>query len=155
MHISKILLPRYFRYIGIALTLAGTVFSIIRFGYEIKPNFLETKVFVIYAAYLQTSEFRVITNNISEEICGITLILGLFFLAFSRFKAETDELMILRTKAFFYSFYTLTSFLLFCLLFIYGWGFLIVMTANIFLYLLVYNIWFYILFFRRSRPGTS
>ncbi len=67
---SKILLPRYFRYIGIFLTMAGIVMSVIRFGYGIKPDFLEVKVFVVYAAYLQTSEFRFITNNISEEICG-------------------------------------------------------------------------------------
>jgi hypothetical protein len=148
---SRILLPRYFRYIGLTLTLAGIVFSVIRFGYGIKPDFLEVKVFVVYAAYLQSSEFRVITNNISEEICGITLLLGLFFLAFSRFKTETDEIWGLRTKSFIYSLYTLTALLLFCLMFIYGWGFLMVMTANLFLYLLVYNIWFYILFFMASR----
>ena len=148
---SRILLPRYFRYIGLTLTLAGIVFSVIRFGYGIKPDFLEVKVFVVYAAYLQSSEFRMITNNISEEICGITLLLGLFFLAFSRFKTETEEIWGLRTKSFMYSLYTLTALLLFCLMFIYGWGFLMVMTANLFLYLLVYNIWFYILFFRASR----
>ena len=148
---SRILLPRYFRYIGLTLTLAGIVLSVIRFGYGIKPDFLEVKVFVVYAAYLQSSEFRMITNNISEEICGITLLLGLFFLAFSRFKTETEEIWGLRTKSFMYSLYTLTALLLFCLMFIYGWGFLMVMTANLFLYLLVYNIWFYILFFRASR----
>jgi hypothetical protein len=43
-----------------------------------------------------------------------------------------------------------TALLLFCIIFIYGWGFLMIMTANLFLYLLVYNIWFYILIFRAS-----
>ncbi|MCX6241931.1 MAG: hypothetical protein NTX43_09025 [Bacteroidetes bacterium] len=152
---SKILLPRYFRYIGIFLTMAGIVMSVIRFGYGIKPDFLEVKVFVVYAAYLQTSEFRFITNNISEEICGITLLLGLSFLAFSRFKTETEELWVLRTKAFMYSFYSLTILMIFCLVFIYGWGFLIVMTANIILYLLIYNIWFYLFFFRASREVSD
>ena len=151
MDISKKLLPSYFRYIGLVLTLAGIVFSVIRFGYGVKPDFLEAKVFVVYAAYLQTSEFRVITNNISEEICGVTLILGLFFLAFAKFKTESAELWEIRTKAFIYSFYTLSALLLFCLIFIYGWGFLMVMTANLFMYLLVYDIWFYILFFKKSR----
>jgi len=33
-------------------------------------------------------------------------------------------------------------------MFIYGWGYLMVMAANLFLYLLVYNIWFYTLLFR-------
>jgi len=155
MNNSKILLPGYFRYIGIFLTLAGIVMSVIRFGYGIKPEFLECKVFVVYAAYLQTSEFRVITNNISEEICGITLILGLFFLAFSRFKIETEEIWAIRTKSFIYSLYSLTALLVFCLIFIYGWGFLMVMTANLFLYLLIYNIWFYILFFMCSRKANE
>jgi len=152
---SKILLPRFFRYIGIILTLAGIVFTVIRFGYGIKPEFLELKVFVVYAAYLQTSEFRFITNNISEEICGITLLLGLFFLAFSRFRNETVNIWGLRIKSFIYSFYTVTALLLFCLIFIYGWGFLMVMTANLFLYLLVYNIWFYILLLQDSRKGDQ
>ena len=147
---SKILLPRWFRYPGIVLTLAGIIMTVIRFGYGLKPEFLEVKVFVVYAAYLQTSEFRTITNNISEEICGITLILGLFFLAFARFRNESDKIWDLRTKAFIYSLYTVTALLVFCLMFIYGWGFLMVMTANLFLYLLVYNIWFYTLIFRSS-----
>jgi len=155
MNNSKILFPQYFRYIGIFLTLAGIVFSVIRFGYGIKPDFLEVKVFVVYASYLQSSEFRFITNNISEEICGITLLLGLVFLGFSRFKDETDKIWHLRTRAFIYSFYTLTIVLLFCLIFIYGWGFLMVMTANIFLYLLIYNIWFYILFFRAANRAEE
>jgi len=133
------------------LTLAGLVFTVIRFGYGIKPNFLELKVFVVYAAYLQTSELRFITNNISEELCGITLILGLFFLAFSRFKNETEGIWALRTKSFIYSLYTHTAILLFCMLFIFGWGFLMVMTANLILYLLLYTLWFYILFFRAAR----
>lgn len=148
------LLPRYFRYIGIILTIAGIVMSVIRFGFGIKPDFLEARVFVVYAAYLQTSEFRVITNNISEEICGVTLLLGLFFLAFSRFKTETEEIWGLRTKAFIYSLYAHTALLLFCLVFIYGWGFLIVMTANLFLYLMIYNTWFYILLLKKSAMGT-
>ncbi|MCX6282225.1 MAG: hypothetical protein NTU51_09720 [Bacteroidetes bacterium] len=151
---SKLLLPRFFRYIGIVFTLAGIVFTIIRFGYGIKPDFLETRVFVVYAAYLQTSEFRFITNNISEEICGITLLLGLFFLAFSRFRNETEAIWALRTKSFIYSLYTHSAMLLFCLIFIYGWGFLILMTANLFLFLSIYTIWFYILFFR-SRYGAN
>lgn len=151
MEMSKLLLPRYFRYIGLFLTIAGIAMSVVRFGYGIKPDFLEAKVFVVYAAYLQTSEFRFITNNISEEICGLTLMAGLFLLAFSRFRVETEEIWKLRTKAFVYSFYTLTALLLFCLLFIYGWGFLMVMTANLFFYLFLYNIWFYILSFRSRR----
>ena len=77
------LLPRFFRFIGIFLTLAGIVLTILRFWAGIKPDFLEMKVFVIYSAYLETHEFSLITNNISEEICGIVLLLGLFFLAFS------------------------------------------------------------------------
>ncbi|MEI7490721.1 MAG: hypothetical protein WCK92_04920 [Bacteroidota bacterium] len=149
---SKILLPRYFRYIGIILTIAGLVFTVIRFGYGIKPEFLEAKVFVVYASYLQTSEFRVITNNISEEICGTTLLLGLFFLAFSRFKNETEKIWALRTRSFVYSMYAHSAILLFCLLFIYGWGFLMVMTANLFFFLMLYNVWFYILLYRASRP---
>ena len=151
MEMSKLLLPRYFRYVGLFLAIAGIAMSVVRFGYGIKPDFLEVKVFVVYAAYLQTSEFRFITNNISEEICGLTLLSGLFLLAFSKFRVETEEIWKLRTKAFVYSFYTLTALLLFCLLFIYGWGFLMVMTANLFFYLFLYNIWFYILYFRSRR----
>ena len=153
MEMSKLLLPRYFRYIGLFLTIAGIAMSVVRFGYGIKPDFLEAKVFVVYAAYLQTSEFRFITNNISEEICGLTLLSGLFLLAFSKCRHETEEIWKLRTKAFVYSFYTLTALLLFCLLFIYGWGFLMVMTANLFFYLFLYNTWFYILYFR--SPGKE
>lgn len=147
------LLPRCFRIVGIILTIAGLIMTILRFWVGIKPNFLEMKVFVIYSAYLETHEFALITNNISEEICGVVLLLGLFFLAFSKMKTESEEIWKIRTRAFIYSFYTNTAFLIFCFIFIYGWGFLMVMTLNLVLFLILYNIFFYSLFIRSA--GTD
>lgn len=142
------LFPRFFRFIGIFLTFVGIIFTILRFWVGIKPDFLEMKVFVIYSSYLETHEFALITNNISEEICGIVLLLGLFFLAFSKMRAESEEIWSMRTRAFVYSFYTNTIFLILAFIFIYGWGFLMVMTLNLVLFLLLYNIFFYSLFLR-------
>ena len=142
------LLPRFFRFIGIILTFAGIVMTILRFWVGIKPDFLEMKVFVLYSAYLETHEFALITNNISEEICGIVLLLGLFFMAFSKMRTESDEIWNIRTRALIWSFYTNTIFLIFCFILIYGWGFLMVMTLNLVLYLVLYNIFFYFLFLR-------
>ena len=150
MENKKFLLPRFFRHVGLVLSVLAAVMSVVRFGAGYKPEWLEVKVFVVYAAYLQTSEFRFITNNISEEICGITMLLGLFFLAFSRFREESAETWAIRTRAFVYAFYTLTAILLFCMMFIYGWGFLMVMTVNLVLYLLLYVVFLYWLLFRRK-----
>ena len=111
------LLPRFFRFIGIILTFAGIVMTI--------------------------HEFALMTNNISEEICGIVLLLGLFFMAFSKMRTESDEVWNIRTRALIWSFYTNTIFLIFCFILIYGWGFLMVMTLNLVLYLVLYNIFFY------------
>jgi hypothetical protein len=122
--------------------------TILRFWVGIKPDFLEMKVFVLYSAYLETHEFALITNNISEEICGIVLLLGLFFMAFSKMRTESDEVWNIRTRALIWSFYTNTIFLIFCFILIYGWGFLMVMTLNLVLYLVLYNIFFYFLFLR-------
>ena len=146
----RLLLPGYFRIIGIVLALAGTVMTVIRFIAGIIPGFLETRVFAVYSSYLETHEFSVITNNISEEICGVTLLLGLFFTAFAKLKNESEIIWKLRSRAFFYTFYINTFFLIFCVLFIYGWGFLLVMTLNLILYLLLYNICFYVLVARNT-----
>lgn len=148
MENSRILLPRYFRFIGLVLFIASSVMNLVRFGYGYKPEWLETKVFVVYAAYLQTSGFRFITNNISEEICGITMILSLLFLGFSKFRNESAETWKIRTRALVLSVYTTMGILIFCLMFIYGWGFLMVMTANLALPFLVYVIFLYLLYYR-------
>ncbi|MDP2424136.1 MAG: hypothetical protein U1C46_01245 [Bacteroidales bacterium] len=155
--ISKYLFPHYFKFIGLVLALAGAIFSYIRFGLGIKPDFLDTKVFAIHAVYFKTSYFTHISNNISEEIAGVFLLAGLFFIAFSKEKTESPHYWLLRLKALLIAVYLNTAIVFLAFIFIYGMSFAAVMVINLFGLLVFYNIAYFVLLYlnkRNSLPAS-
>jgi hypothetical protein len=139
---KKYLLPNYFQTAGLVLTVAGIVMTYLRFGTGIKPGFLDVRVFAFYSSYFDTKYFRFIDNNISEEICGITLLAGLFFIAFSSEKREQDHFWIYRLKSFILSAYCSALFLLISFLFVFGLAFINMLSLYIILPLFLYSVIF-------------
>lgn len=148
---EKILLNTKFRIVGMVITVTGVLFSYLHFGRGIKPDFLETKVFAIYSSYFDTKYFQVIPNNISEELCGILLLTGLFLIAFAREKKEEPHFNDLRFKALILTFYSSAAILFFSFIFIFGLGFMKVVILNIYIPLVLYILLFrYQLFLDRK-----
>jgi hypothetical protein len=151
--LKKLLLPFYCKVTGYILTFAGIVFSYLRFGLGIKPAFLEMKVFAIYSSIFETRYFSLVYNNISEEICSILLLAGLFLLTFSREKNEREEFWSIRCKSMFLAVYIDAVLLMISFLFIFGLGFLAIMTMHLFSLLLIYNIIYLISLYRFCRSS--
>lgn len=143
--LKRYFLPNIFQVVGYIIAITGFILTFLRFSLGIKPGFLNVKVFAIYSTYFDTKYLRFIDNNISEEICGITVLAGLFLVVFSREKKEMDHYWVLRLKAFIISTYLSVFFLLLSFLFIYGIAFMSMLSLNIILPLLLY-----ILIFRYS-----
>lgn len=133
-----ILLPNKFRIVGVILVLMGLVLSYIRFSIGIKPEVLNQKVFAIYTSIISTDYFIITRNNIFEEICGITILVGLFILAFSKEKNESEKVQEIRLYSLLYAIYGSLIFALLAFLFIYGLGFIYFSIFNIYLVLLLF-----------------
>ena len=148
------LLPNKFRFIGIFSVLVGIVLSVIRFLYEVKPEYLNQKVFAVYSSFLEKSYFTVTTNNIFEEICGITILLGLFMIVFSKEKNENDKIQEIRFYSIMYSVYANFFIVLFSLIFIYGLGFIYFLVLNMYLVLIMFIVIFRYLLYQKSQKLT-
>lgn len=145
-------MPHFFQVAGLVLTIAGLIMTYLRFGAGYKPGFLDVKVFAIWSTYFDTKYLQVINNNIGEEVCGITTLLGVFLLAFSREKYEQDHYWIYRLKAFILAAYCSVIYLLFSFFFIYGLAFFNMLTLYIILPLVFYTLFFrYFLIKERYR----
>jgi len=151
-----LLLPGGFRLAGFLLIIAGTILGVIRFRLGLKPQFFDMKPFAIYSNYIEPKIMQFIGNNMSEEFVGAFLLCGLFMVAFSRDKIETEEKAQTRNNAFYYSAYMLLFTLLLLLFFTYGFGFVyatFIFTALPFLYFIVIyrSILFYQKYAKRQK----
>ncbi|AFH49449.1 Hypothetical protein IALB_1742 [Ignavibacterium album JCM 16511] len=147
----KIFLPHKFKFVGLILFLLGIVSAYLRFSLGIKPTFLTIPVFSVYSSFLETKTFQFITNNISEEIVTLLLLIGLLLLNFSKEKTEIELTDKLRLKALISSIFVNTLLMIFCTLFIFGFAFVNVLMINLFSQLLLYQIIFRFLIFRNRN----
>lgn len=138
----RFLLPHKFMFVGLLLVGLGIFSACIRFYLGIKPSFLTIPVFTIYSSFIDTKTFQIITNNISEEIVILFLLIGLLLITFSKEKFENDIINEYRFKAFFYSVLVNSILLLLSTVFIYGFAFVGILSVNIFSQLFIYQIFF-------------
>jgi hypothetical protein len=150
---GKLLLPNSFKIPGLLLALAGVIAGFLRFVEGIKPDFLDVKVFAIYSMYFDTKYFKVIGNNISEEIAGLLLLTGLFFFSFACEKTENAYVWSLRIRAIIWSIYLNSLFLFLSFLFVYGLGFVFILVVNIFSLLIFYNLFFHWYLLRKPKAS--
>lgn len=154
---KDLLLPVVFRTIGSILLIPGIILYIIRFPLGKSVKYLNIKVFAIYSQYLDSNYFVWLEHNITQELCGIFLLTGLMFIAFSREKKESGFTRAFRIRSFILSFYFNCTFLIAALLFTYGIAFLEMIMFNMISGLLFYIIVFryYCIKYRRFIISTS
>jgi len=145
------MLPHRFRSVGFVLIGFGLILGFLRFNIGFKPEFLHQRVFAFFSLYLEPFYFKIIENQLLEEIAGLLLLFGLFFIAFSKEKEEDIRINYLRLKSFFISTYLDFLFLVASMFFTYGLGFIYMMIIHSFLFLVVYNISFRVLLFRAGK----
>ena len=155
---GSLLLPDFFRFPGYILVVAGSVFGMMRFWFDIKPKFLTMRVYAVYSEYLGEKYMHFIRDNMSEELVGVLLVLGIWLVALSRDRNETDEKTVARNRAFYISAYVQMIFLLFSLLFTFGIAFIYMLMIYMILPPAVYYITFRILAGNNRRgavPGNE
>lgn len=138
----KLFLPNKFRIYGWTILLFGILLGITRFYFGIKLEFLNIKVFAVYSKYFETNYFKVIENHVSEELTALLLLVGLFFITFTKEKIENDFVTPLRYKSLILTFYINTALVVLSFLFVYGFGFINVLVINVFSPFIIYIILF-------------
>ena len=89
-----------------------------------------------------------------EEIGGVLLITGLFFIAFSKEKVEPEILNQLRLRTFYISSYFNLIYILISILFFYGFGFVGALTFFAVGWLVIYILVFRYLVYRLGRTDV-
>lgn len=131
--------------------MSGILAAFLLYVMDLKPAFLNIKVFAVFSYYFDKKYFSVIKNDISEEIIIILILFGLLLVSFSKLRNETDVSVLLRIKAIFLSVYINTLFLLLSAVFIYGLGFMAITVVNCFSLLLINVIIFRILLLKQKN----
>ena len=149
--VIRFLLPHKIKFVGIVLFLLGLVAAYLRFYAGLKPSYLTVPVFAVYSSFLETKTFQVITNNVSEEITALLLLLGLFAINFSKEVIENEKVDSLRLFSFASSVLLNTMILIFCVLFIFGFAFVNVLMFNMFSQLMIYQIIFRIHYIKNKK----
>jgi hypothetical protein len=159
MKIRSYLLPSGLKLPGIVLVIAGVLLLVARYQFNYKPEFLNMKIFAVYTYVIKSQSFTMITNQMAEEIGGIFLLCGMFFIAFSREKAESELIDAIRLRAFLLTAYFNLFYIIFSALFFFGFGFVgaIVLFAAAWLafYLLIFRYMLYKLKKEQSNPKLS
>lgn len=150
-----LLLPRKFRVVGYILTTLGIFLGILRFYFGIKLKIFDINVFAVYSKYFETNYFKIISNHFSEELTALLLLIGLFFVAFTKEKFENIQLNQIRLKSLIITFYINTGFLIFSFLFIYGFVFINILVINLFSPFIIYIIVFKIISVRSRRISIN
>lgn len=151
MNLSKFLLPGGLRPLGFIFVSIGILLFILKYKFNVKPDFLDLKVFAIYSFYIEAKTFTMIKHQMIADFAGIFLLAGLFLISFTKEKNESDVLNSLRLKAFFLTSYVNFVYILLSILFFFGFGFVGALTLFSVVWLASYLIIFRFMLYRSKR----
>ena len=126
------LFPRKLKVLGYVFIFIGLILGIIRFYFGIKPDFLYGNMFAFISLYIEPIYFKIIRNQLLEEIAGVFVLIGLLLSAFTKEKIEDADISNIRLKAFFVSTYLASLYLLASLIFSFGIAFIYMMIINLY-----------------------
>jgi L-asparagine transporter-like permease len=144
---SHYLFPYRFKKLGWIIFIPVALFGLTYLIFDI-PLEIKTKVLAIFSysiSLLSDSSdgfFKIIMNDITDEIISVLLIISLLFIDFSKEKQEDEFIAQLRLKALVWATYVNYGILLFAILFVYSIPFFWVLVFNIFTILIFFLISF-------------
>lgn len=139
------LFPSKFKRIGWFTLIPSAIIGLLTLIYNYEPSFLDFNVPAIFVDELfsvNKKTFRMVTNNILNEILGVLIIISTFLVAFSKEKSEDEYISKIRFESLAWAVYFNYAILILTLLFIYDFAFLWVMVFNMFTVLLFFIVRF-------------
>lgn len=143
------LLPHGLKKVGWILFIPAFVLLLIQMYGELgEPAFLDWQVFALYNSGIEIGNvntsgfFKIIDNNIADELLGVLAIVGLLFIAFSKEPIEDEFIKDIRLKALMKATWINYLLLLGSIILIYGMAFYTVMLFNLLTVLIIFIIQF-------------
>lgn len=139
------LFPNKYKKIGWLILIPSAIIGLSTLIYEYEPSFLDFNVPAIFVDELfsvNKKTFRMVTNNILNEILGVLIIISLLLVAFSKEKLEDEYISKIRFESLAWAVYFNYAILILTFLFIYDFAFLWVMVFNMFTVLLFFIVRF-------------
>ena len=149
---TKYLISHRWKWAGWVILTIGIACGIFVFAHNYEGNWIVTNVLSLVEDKSilsnDTQFFRVISNDILDEIAAICILIGGLLVMFSKEKVEDEFIYKLRKDSLVWAFIFNFAVLLFALVFIYGQNFVHVMVFNMFTPLLFFIVRFYFLKFK-------
>ena len=137
---SNFLFPNHFKNVGWVLLGIGILAYAASFIIGQEPAFLNAKMFSIYSHGFMDKPrfFMLIEDNVFMELIGVLSIVGALLVAFSKERFEDEFIAKIRLESLVWAVFFNYFVLLFCMIFIYGMDFLIIMQFNMLTILLFF-----------------
>jgi len=141
---SNYLFPNRYKKIGWILFIPGLIFGLVWVFKNPEIDIIKTKVIALNsgASPGQNGWFKIIEENITNEIIGLMIILGGIMVAFSKEKSEDEFISKIRLESLVWATYVNFVILGLAMLFVYGLDFIVVETINMFTILIFFIIRF-------------
>jgi len=94
------------------------------------------------------------TNNLTDELASVGIILSMMLVAFSKEKTEDEAIQFFRLASLQWAVIVNYVVLIACILLVYGTGFLSVMIYNMFTILIIFNIRFRFVLFQHNKMNA-
>jgi len=143
---TQLLLPHSFKAIGLVLLIPALVLGVFVWHFDLELEFLTIENFRIGEGFFSEKESK---ENFTNEIAGISLILSLIFIGFSKLKTEDEYLMKLRLDSLKLGILVNYALLTLAFLFAYDFDFLHVIVYNLYTPLIIYIIMFHVYLWKR------
>ncbi|NBP68867.1 MAG: hypothetical protein EBU52_08990 [Cytophagia bacterium] len=129
---TKLLFPRKFKYVGLVISIVFFAMGIANLYFQF--TFDVYTPFKVYGVFLGGWG----KDELTEEILGVGLIIGLLLTAFSREKLEDEFVGKMRAESLMWAVYVNYIILIFSFLCVYGEAFLQIMVYNLFTILIFF-----------------
>ncbi len=141
---SSYLLPYRFKCVGWIIFLPSLIMGLLFFIFNKELPIFDCKVLAIsdLEAFGKHHFLTVIPNNIQDEIISILIIIGAFFISFSKEKSEDEYISKLRLESLIWATYINYFILVFSIIFLYEFSFYWILIFNMFTILIVFIIKF-------------
>jgi len=148
------LFPHSYKRLGWILLVPSFIFGIFLMMDQFPQwEFFNWKVFAIIDEQFMGSDsyFKMVENNVIDEITGITLLIGLSLVAFSKEKTEDEFIAKIRVESLVWATYVNYGVLLLSMLFVFGGAMFSVLIFNMFTILFFFIFRFNWLQYRNSK----
>jgi hypothetical protein len=157
---TRFLFPNKFKIVGWILFMPSLICSVFFILFEnFKIKFLKIKVFAFYFDDFMNDRFsgffKIIDNNITDELLVFGLIIGGILTGFSKLKNEDEMISKIRYESLVWATYLNYGLIILFTIFFYGIGYYSILIYNTFTLLLFFIIRFHYMIYKLNKANQD